>query len=85
MGKLQQAESTYKQAIALRPHDWATYNWLGAFYYNQATPRTDGSWQSVRAFFGSELGYLCAGWRKDLTGLRCRAYGPVPGELLFRP
>jgi len=36
MGKLQQAESTYKQAIALRPHYWATYNWLGAFYYNQA-------------------------------------------------
>jgi serine/threonine protein kinase/tetratricopeptide (TPR) repeat protein len=36
MGKLEQAESTYKQAIALRPHYWATYNWLGAFYYNQA-------------------------------------------------
>lgn len=36
LGKLQEAESTYKQAIALRPHYWAAYNWLGVFYYNQA-------------------------------------------------
>ena len=36
MGKLQEAESTYKQAIALRPHYWAPYNWLGVFYYNQS-------------------------------------------------
>lgn len=36
MGKVREAESTYKQAIALRPHYWATYNWLGVFYYDQA-------------------------------------------------
>jgi serine/threonine protein kinase/tetratricopeptide (TPR) repeat protein len=36
LGSLAQAESTYKRAIALRPHYWATYNWLGVFYYHQA-------------------------------------------------
>jgi serine/threonine protein kinase/tetratricopeptide (TPR) repeat protein len=36
LGTLQQAEGTYKQAIALRPHYWAPYNWLGVFYYHQA-------------------------------------------------
>ena len=36
LGTLPQAESTYKQAIALRPHYWAPYNWLGVFYYHQA-------------------------------------------------
>jgi serine/threonine protein kinase/tetratricopeptide (TPR) repeat protein len=36
MGRLEQAENTYKQAIALRPHYWAPYNWLGVFYYHQA-------------------------------------------------
>jgi len=36
LGKLQEAEDTYKRAIALRPHYWATYNWLGVFYYHQA-------------------------------------------------
>lgn len=36
LGKLQEAESTFKGAIALRPHYWATYNWLGVFYYHQA-------------------------------------------------
>jgi serine/threonine protein kinase/tetratricopeptide (TPR) repeat protein len=36
LGTLPQAEGTYKQAIALRPHYWATYNWLGVFYYHQA-------------------------------------------------
>src|SRR5262249_16302212 len=33
---LQPAEGTHKQAIALRPHYWAPYNWLGVFYYHQA-------------------------------------------------
>jgi serine/threonine-protein kinase len=36
MGKLDEAEKTYKEAIALRPQYWATYNWLGTFYYRQA-------------------------------------------------
>ena len=36
LGTLPKAESTYKQAIALRPHYWAPYNWLGVFYYHQA-------------------------------------------------
>lgn len=30
------AEATYKRAIKLRPHYWAGYNWLGAFYYQRA-------------------------------------------------
>jgi len=36
MGKLEEAENTYKQAIALRPHYWAPYNWLGVFYFDQS-------------------------------------------------
>jgi tetratricopeptide (TPR) repeat protein len=35
LGKLAQAEKTYRRAIELRPHYWATYSWLGAFYYGQ--------------------------------------------------
>jgi serine/threonine-protein kinase len=35
LGNFAAAESTYKQAIALRPNYWAVYNWLGAFYFNQ--------------------------------------------------
>jgi Flp pilus assembly protein TadD len=34
-GDLQLAEETYKEAIALRPHYWAGYNWLGIFYLRQ--------------------------------------------------
>ena len=36
LGKLAQAEETYRRAIALRPHYWAPYNWLGAFFYRRA-------------------------------------------------
>jgi serine/threonine protein kinase/Flp pilus assembly protein TadD len=34
-GEFQLAEETYKEAIALRPHYWAGYNWLGIFYIRQ--------------------------------------------------
>ncbi len=34
-GDLPLAEETYKEAIALRPHYWAGYNWLGIFYIRQ--------------------------------------------------
>jgi serine/threonine-protein kinase len=30
------AESTYRQAISLRPDYWVGYNWLGTFYLHQA-------------------------------------------------
>ena len=36
LGKLPAAEAAYRQAINLRPQYWAGYNWLGAFYFNQA-------------------------------------------------
>ena len=36
MGRPDDAERTYRRAIALRAHYWATYNWLGAYYYRQA-------------------------------------------------
>jgi tetratricopeptide (TPR) repeat protein len=32
------AEDAYKEAIALRPHYWAGYNWLGIFYFQQGRP-----------------------------------------------
>jgi tetratricopeptide (TPR) repeat protein len=36
LGNFTAAESTYKQAITLRPNYWAVYHWLGLFYYEQA-------------------------------------------------
>jgi serine/threonine-protein kinase len=36
LGNLPAAEAAYRQAINLRPQYWAGYNWLGAFYFNQA-------------------------------------------------
>ncbi len=36
LGNFAAAESTYKQAIALRPNYWRAYSWLGAFYFAQA-------------------------------------------------
>jgi serine/threonine-protein kinase len=35
LGDVTAAESTYKQAVALRPEYWGVYNWLGAFYSEQ--------------------------------------------------
>jgi serine/threonine protein kinase/tetratricopeptide (TPR) repeat protein len=32
-GDLDLAEATYKEAVAVRPHYWAPYNWLGIFYF----------------------------------------------------
>jgi tetratricopeptide (TPR) repeat protein len=36
LGQLDAAEKTFKQAIAVRPNYWATYNWLGIFYQRHA-------------------------------------------------
>jgi tetratricopeptide (TPR) repeat protein len=36
MGKLQNAEATFRRAISLRPQYWAGYSWLGQFYFRQA-------------------------------------------------
>ena len=36
LGNVQAAEREYRRAITLRPHYWAPYNWLGAFYFRQA-------------------------------------------------
>ena len=36
LGNPAKAEETYRRAIKLRPHYWAGYNWLGAFYYQRA-------------------------------------------------
>ena len=36
LDRLDDAEKTYKQAIAMRPNYWATYNWLGLFYQRHA-------------------------------------------------
>ncbi len=36
LGNFAAAESTYKQAISLRPNYWGVYSWLGLFYYGQA-------------------------------------------------
>lgn len=33
LGRRQEAESVYRQAINARPNDWATYNAFGVFYY----------------------------------------------------
>jgi len=33
---MKQAESAYKEAIDLRPNDWASHNFLGAFYFRQS-------------------------------------------------
>jgi serine/threonine protein kinase/tetratricopeptide (TPR) repeat protein len=35
MGRIQDAEDSYKRAIALKPDYWDGYNSLGFFYYNQ--------------------------------------------------
>lgn len=37
-GHTRLAEEAYKEAIALRPHYWAGYNWLGIFYFQQGRP-----------------------------------------------
>ena len=34
-GDLDLAEDTYKEAISIRPHYWAPYNWLGIFYHQR--------------------------------------------------
>ena len=44
-GHTRLAEEAYKEAIALRPHYWAGYNWLGIFYFGQ------GQWAEAAAQF----------------------------------
>jgi serine/threonine-protein kinase len=44
-GHTRLAEEAYKEAIALRPHYWAGYNWLGIFYFQQ------GRWEDAIAQF----------------------------------
>jgi len=39
LGRLDEAENTYRRAIQLRPHYWAGYNWLGLFFYQRARYR----------------------------------------------
>src|SRR5712692_3573083 len=39
LGKPEAAESTYRQAISMRPQYWAGYSWLGAFYLAEARYR----------------------------------------------
>ena len=39
LGNATQAEATYRRAIKLRPRYWASYNWLGVFYYQRAQYR----------------------------------------------
>jgi tetratricopeptide (TPR) repeat protein len=36
LGRLAEAERTYKLAIQVRPQYWAGYSWLGSFYSHQA-------------------------------------------------
>ena len=35
LGNTELAENTYREAVAVRPHYWAPYNWLGIFYHRQ--------------------------------------------------
>jgi serine/threonine-protein kinase len=36
LGKMTEAEDTYRRAISARPEYWAGYSWLGAFFYRGA-------------------------------------------------
>jgi serine/threonine-protein kinase len=36
LGRLDEAEKAYRNAIDLRPHNWLAYNRLGSFYYRHA-------------------------------------------------
>jgi tetratricopeptide (TPR) repeat protein len=48
MGRPDDAQRTYRRAIALRAHYWATYNWLGAYYYREARfPKASAMFRQV--------------------------------------
>ena len=49
LGKLEQAEKTYRRAIALRPGYWAGYDWLGAFYARELARFEDAAEQFEEA------------------------------------
>jgi serine/threonine-protein kinase len=49
LGKLDQAEETYRRAIALRPGYWAGYDWLGAFYARELARFEDAAEQFEEA------------------------------------
>jgi len=36
LGKMTEAEDTYRRAVSTRPEYWAGYSWLGAFFYRGA-------------------------------------------------
>lgn len=58
-GDLILAEETYQEAVAVRPHYWAPYNWLGIFYYRhgRVEEALDNFREMVRLAPDSYLGY----------------------------
>jgi Flp pilus assembly protein TadD len=73
MGRPDDAERTYRRAIALRAHYWATYNWLGAYYYRQARfPEASAMFRqvislapdSVRGYSNLGASYLSRGTQR---------------------
>ena len=77
-----EAEETFKRAIALRPHYWANYNRLGAYYYDLA--RYDDAvrmFQQVIALAPDCLyGYSNLWGRLHQDGALCRRHSH-PGKI----
>jgi serine/threonine protein kinase/tetratricopeptide (TPR) repeat protein len=86
-GKLQEAEATYREAIRLRPHYWANYNSLGAFYINRAkyNEAIDAFSQVVKLAPDSAFGYTNLGAAYNQLGRYTEAIAMFQQSATIRP
>src|SRR5437879_27412 len=81
------AEKTYRRAIELRPHYWAGYSWLGAFYYYHARYAEAASMfsQVIALTPDSTRGYSDLGATYNSEGRYADAIGMLQRSIAIRP
>jgi len=87
LGRLDDAEKTFKQAIAVRPEYWAGYNWLGLFYQRHARYEEAAAMYSqvVSLAPDSFTGYSNLGGVRILQGKYAEAVPLLERSLSIRP
>ncbi|PYU74114.1 MAG: hypothetical protein DMG49_05290 [Acidobacteria bacterium] len=82
-----EAEKTYRHAIELRPHYWAPYNWLGAFYFRQARYQEAAEMfsQVVALAPDSFRGYSNLGASYVESGRYAEAIAALERSIVIRP
>ena len=87
LDKTEQAEQTYRRAIAVRPQYWAGYNWLGAFLFRQGRFQEAATmFQQVTALAPDSFrGYMNLGGAYTALGRFEQALPALQRSVALRP